>query len=489
MPDLSSLRPYGVAVLALAPGALAAHFLHPWLGLETGTMLFLLGVVFVSYFFSYRASVLYAFTAFLLINFLLVEPRYTLAVYSLESLSVLFSFLLVSLVISSLVARLREQTAEALLAKGRAEHARLLADALANVADSTSLYKVACNSMARACAADVLLYGVQEDAVLAHSMAEPSLRVDPRAVRWCSEAAQPLGTGTPNWPELPWLLLPLERTRRGTPVVVCLYMQGREADAGLIDFARGLVDQLNLAYQRIQAVQRERLQHAQTVEEATRSALLASIAHDMRTPLTRLLGSASLLQQQLQDQLAVPQQQLLDAMLGEARHMTRVSDGVLCLARLEHLQGVEQSFDWQSTAEIIEGAVARFPGETRLRLPPHMPEVLLRGDAGLLIQALVNLLDNALRYAGSEVELDVLVEPARLVFAVQDRGPGVPPAIIEALGQKFLSGRSADSVGFGLGLAIAAAVAQVHGGTLELAQRPGGGTRALLAVPLPERVE
>ena len=195
--------------------------------------------------------------------------------------------------------------------------------------------------------------------------------------------------------------------------------------------AQALCDQMGLALERAAALRSAAAAREAAQTQALRNTLLAAISHDHRTPLATILGAASSLHDQ-SERLAPEQRRRLAAIIvDEATQLARLTDNTLQLARLD-TPGLALHKDWESVEEIVGTVLRRLRqrGATRRvksHLEPGLP--LLRCDAVLLVQLLENLVDNAFKYGGDpdQVEIQARREGDRLVLAVCDRGPGVPP--------------------------------------------------------------
>jgi two-component system sensor histidine kinase KdpD len=211
------------------------------------------------------------------------------------------------------------------------------------------------------------------------------------------------------------------------------------------------------------------------------------VSHDLRTPLATITGAATTLRAS-PELPAVERRDLLEAICEEAERLERLVANLLDMTRLDS-GAVEPRREWVPLDEVVGGALTRL--ERRLgRRPvktavaPDLPLVSL--DPVLVQQLFVNLLENAAKYtpAGSEIEIRAAREGGTLVVDVADRGPGIPPGDEERVFERFHRGTHAGVRGVGLGLPIARAIAQVHGGRLVVANRPGGGAVFRLTLPI-----
>jgi two-component system, OmpR family, sensor histidine kinase KdpD len=223
--------------------------------------------------------------------------------------------------------------------------------------------------------------------------------------------------------------------------------------------------------------------------ERVRSALLASISHDLRTPLAVISGASSSLAERGEQLAPAERQALAGSVFRQARDMAEVMGNVLQMTRLENGAIVPQR-DWDSLAEIAGSALERVAGRLAghrlmVELPSDLP--LVRVDPILVEQALGNLLENAARHTppGTLVRLRAAVRDGELLVSVEDFGPGLQPEDFKRLFAKFHRGAAEGAAGgVGLGLAICSAIVRLHGGRIWAEQLPGGGSAFRFTLPL-----
>lgn len=310
------------------------------------------------------------------------------------------------------------------------------------------------------------------------------------AVRWSAINARPVGPGTDNWPTFPFWYVPFSRLPGDQPVLVVEVMRHPPVPDTL-SFLRGFVDLLAASHARLQSLQRAHDAELQTERQRLQNRFLASISHDMRTPLTGILGASSTLLEQGDQLNATQQRHLLEGLHRQVRYLTDATDNILSLFRLQQASPHDMVTDWESPEELLGLVLARFPQATadgRLLAQAEPVEGLIKANATLVVQALVNLVDNALRLNASfePVILQVCGQGNDVAYRVADRGPGFPDGfdIHQALAPVGAGPQRAPSGGVGLGLSIVQAIARVHGGQVQAGNRVGGGAEVCLRFPL-----
>jgi two-component system sensor histidine kinase KdpD len=223
--------------------------------------------------------------------------------------------------------------------------------------------------------------------------------------------------------------------------------------------------------------------------ERVRSALLASISHDLRTPLAIMTGASSTLAERGERMSADERRALAQSIYEQARDMSEQVVKILQMTRLQ-AGAMALQRDWDSIGEIAEAVLRRL----HERLAGHRVIVelagdlpLVRVDASLIEQALGNLLENAARHTppGTLIRLRARSGAGELVVSVEDFGPGLSDEALERVFAKFQRGSpEAAAGGMGLGLSICRAIIELHGGRAWAEALPGGGTAFRFSLPL-----
>ncbi len=466
------------------------------LGITGVTLLNLLVVVTAAYFCEFFVALSTAFLAFLAINYFFTEPRYTFEVAHAQSWTSLVCFLIVSTVITSLVKQLKFQSQQALINAQRAEFARMLAERLALANNIDNLLLDTCTLLQKefnkpfAIAMPQPTNSIESKYSYSLSIQSDVIAApDKRLLNWVSDNGKPISPYTDYWTEAitqskQWLL-PFNRLPSIDPILVVDKVDNEES-IETYSAIKSCVDQISQAYQRLINSEKAQLAELATQEEAIQNALLASISHDMRTPLTSILGAATTLQQ---SNLNADQTAQLTALIAsQTRYLASTTENILSLIRLESHSATPILMDWQSPEELI-GIVCELyknRGETlNIEVNISESEQLIKGNANLLTQALVNLIDNAKQaYEGDgPILIEVSQIDKMLNISVKDRGKGFAEETDLLSIKKFTTTKAK---GFGLGLSIVQAIAKSHGANFILCNRDDGGACATLSFSVPD---
>ncbi|MBL8751162.1 MAG: sensor histidine kinase KdpD [Planctomycetes bacterium] len=476
----------GLAWLSYAPG-----------DLSTEAMVLMLGVVVVSLRFGRWPSFAAAVASAIGFNFLFTEPRFTFEIADPAYVFAFLGMLVVGLTVSTLVGAVREH-AEA--ARQREHENAALSSLVRELVDAPSEEAVA--SIAVAHLRDlvngefaVLLArdGGFPDAgcvVASHGVPDWIGPDELGVARWCVDQGRPAGAGTAHLPGSNALFLPMH-ARRGRVGVVSFRaaLAPRVLSPALRFLVTTFVEQTAAAIERLR-LREEQLRDQRIAEaERLRSTLLASVSHDLRTPLTSITGAASTL---LDAQVALgpdAERELLEGILQESRRLNELVANLVFATRFEAGE-VTLRREWTSVEEVVGAALRRVAPQTsgrevRVDVAADLP--LVEADPVLLEQAVYLLLDNAARHtpAATPIVVRSYATDALVAVEVADRGPGVPAPERRRIFERFVRGPK--SSGAGLGLAICAAIAKAHGGSIVLAPDTAEGATFRLLLPRPSR--
>jgi len=450
----------------------------------------LLGVVVSAGLFGGAASVFSSGAAVLAFNFFFTEPRYSLSVANPQYYLVFLFLLVVGLVIGTLTQRLRRGVATSREREQRMESLNRMHRELAGLMDAQGIRATASGLVGEILGRQARVlqpdsggnwpeegYGPQENALFS----------------WVLAHGQKAGRGTSTLREQRLSVWPLSGPRKvlGVLVVEPAAPGSRQAP-GQDELIESLAASLASSLERVDLMAESKAQSLAVETERTRNALLHSLSHDLRTPLTIIAGSIETLEGSAAPRLTASESALLATVGRETRWLGRQVENLLHLSRLTEV-GVPWTLEWVPAEDPALSAVGRMRSlhpewSLGLTIPEALP--LLKIEPRLVEQALVNYLENARDYAaGAGVEVEVASKDTLVEYRVLDRGPGVAEGERGTIFGKFTRGEAAKTStnrGTGLGLAIVREVARVNGGTAGVESRPGGGAVFFLRIPVPE---
>jgi len=480
---------------------LAAGFTRLGLAEANVVMAYLAGVAGVASRFGRGPAVGASVLSVLVFDFVFVPPYWSFAVSDTQYLFTFAVMLVIGLLIGTLTARLRTQ-----LELGRRRERRTLAlhrlgKQLSSLAGDVFLAGAAGRHLQELTGGDVAIYLDRADAAAAKNTPEVVFGqtgliarhpVSGPAAHWVMTHDQIAGRGTDTLPNAVALFVPLTGSQ-STLGAIAVRVEG--ADTLLQPEQRQGLE--NCANQLALALERDRMAvsaadaRLQAESEHVRNTLLSSVSHDLKTPLAAIAGASSTLLQ-LEPASTGTRRELLDTIADEAVRLNGLLENILQIARLDS-GAVTPNRQWNVLEDIVGSALRRSKPHlgghrVEVRLPAEMS--LLFVDGLLLEQVFTNLLENAARYtpAGSNVLVTAVTQNRELVVTVADDGPGLAVGSEETVFGRFYRGATGPDAGrgSGLGLAICRAITHLHGGTIEAANRPGGGAAFTIRLPVAE---
>ncbi|MDA8429730.1 MAG: sensor histidine kinase KdpD [Geobacteraceae bacterium] len=486
------LRGYAASLALVLAATVLCELLRPFLAPTNMVMFYLLAVVVAAVRLNRKAAIATSFLGVLAFDFFFIPPRMTFVVADTQYLLTFLGLFVVGVVISTLVARSRER-AEVMRAR-EVQTASLyyLSRDLAASVDITAVLKAVLRNVEEALGARVVIL-LPEGERLDILAASEGLLLDMKeqaVADWVFRNNHPAGRATDTLVSAALIYLPLQ-----TPASVLGVMGVRllseheyhsQENRRLMD---AFATQAAMAMERIQlARQAEQAQILQARENLER-ALLNSISHDLRSPLSTVTGVLTSLKEEGSHLGEHARQELLETACSEADRLNRFVGNLLDMTRIE-AGAVKLNLEPCDVQELIGCALAVLEtrSDTRkvsFKMPPVMP--LIPMDLVLMIQVLVNLLDNSLKYSppGSPIEITATTDTAWLLLEVADRGPGVPEQDLKRVFDKFYRIPVPEGAGgTGLGLSICKGIVEAHGGRIAAENRTGGGLSIVIRLPL-----
>jgi two-component system sensor histidine kinase KdpD len=486
----------GAVVLAVAANILAFVLDRYSTGADLA-MIFLASVLISGLAWGLRPALVAAVLSILTYNFFFLEPRFSFVIGHAADVFTFIIFIAVAAVTGWLTGRVRDQ---AQLSSRRAAAVTALLAASRRLSTATTEAETAQALAEQASAASngravVLLPKDGELVQVAGSPTTALLNAGAMAAaRWAWEKGEPAGTGTGTLPQVGWIFRPLVGLR-GRAGVAGVETPG-QVDADEERLVAALLDQGAVVLERAELAAATVENEALRRSDKLRAALLNSISHDLRTPLATVMGSTTTLIDYGKTLKPEVRADLLVSIREEAERLNRYVGDLLDMTRLEG-GALKTKSEWADVRDILGAAISRVERrlETR-KLTRDFPDelTLVQIDPGLLEQAIVNILENAIAYSpdGSLIEVAAYEDRANVVISIEDEGPGIPQADIERIFEKFRrleepSDRSRGDrhKGAGLGLSIAKGFIEAMNGRIAAASplARGRGTRILISLP------
>jgi two-component system, OmpR family, sensor histidine kinase KdpD len=448
------------------------------------------------------AALLTNTVSILLFSFFFVNPRLSFMPALREDLVLLVSVYGVSTVTSYLTVRLRRAVANEALQAARAGELRLLSDRLREASDWSAKVDVLRKLLSEH--ADIPAYVlltrahfVPGDSSQLEFFGDPSPFQKQRLImKWKQFSADMASPSAMDDSEYAIPVCGQEKTWG-----IVMFHDGFKPSTDWIGYShfRDLCHLLGMELERYVALTQAREATEQASTQAIRNTLLTAISHDYHTPLSTIMGAATVLVEQANGVSHPELAGLASTIVEETEHLHRMTNNTLQLARLD-TAGIEVNKNWESLEEIIGTVIARikirfFDRQFIVSLPPDLP--LLHVDVVLLMQLLDNLLQNSLKYSRSSsvIRIDAISDNHEVLIRVSDRGEGIPgwwhEQVFEIFQRVDVMNRPSDAGtgkqqrrGAGVGLAVCRAIARVHGGRIWIEDNPGGGTRVNLVLPI-----
>jgi two-component system sensor histidine kinase KdpD len=463
--------------------------LSQFLNIANVALLYLLPVMVAASSFGLRAGLFAGVGSSLAYNFFFLPPTGTLTVNNPENVVTIVVLLGVAFVTSQFAARVRAQAdLAAASARANAALANFLRE-ITQIADEEQLGQAICAEVSHLFGVRTVLIVTSPEGprIAAANPAGDRLdTIELAAAQWTLERGLPAGRGSETLTASDWLFKPIRTAERTLAAIGIARDDGREpVSSDQIPLLTGLLDQAALGLERAR-LEHETLDVAHLKErDRLRAALLSSVSHDLRTPLTSILAASAALRSGGGDA-----DELIDSIQVEAERLNRFVANLLDMARVE-----AGALALKSEAIDLTDAVASAVHDTRraldghelvLEVAPDLP--LVRADPQLLHHCLINLLDNAGRYAdaGTAITIRATRKPEGLTFSILDEGPGLPPGREAEVFETFrrLEGSDQTKGGTGLGLAIVKGFAEAMGLGVEAANRVDAqGARFSLLFP------
>ena len=493
------VKGYVIAAVAVAAANLLAAVIDRTASGANLAMVFLLAVLLTGLSSGFGPAIFAAGLAAVSYNFFFLEPRLSFVIGHATDILTFVVFFVVAMIAGSLAGRMRDQ------ARATSRRAAVVTALLAasRGLSATPTRQAAAEALAEQAAAAVggtavvLLSDPQGEIrpVAGAPDVKPLSTGAMAAARWAWEKGEPAGAGTGTMPQVGWSFWPLQglRSRSGVAGVEAgKIAPGSDEERLLL----ALLDQGAVGLERAELASASAEAQALRRSDQLRAALLNSISHDLRTPLSTVLGAATTLIDYGEGLKPAVKADLLTSIREEADRLNRYVGDLLDMTRLEG-GGLAPRLQPTDVRDVLGAAIERVTKRLGARtLARDFPAQLstVEADPTLLEQAVVNILENAINYSpdGTAIEVAAYEDRANVVIAIEDEGKGIPGPELERVFDKFrrVEQPSDRGQGIGLGLAISKGFVEAQGGRIAAASPIHGdaatgfrGTRVLISLP------
>lgn len=492
LPTLRSpLRKYVIAIAIIsAVTALDLILVNsvPWLGYQAVGLTELLAVLLIAIYIGRGPAVASALISALSWNFLFIEPRFTFVITQVQDIILFFLYFAVAIFAGNLTSRIRLQEQAARYTADRTLALYTLAHETATARDMNDVLRAAVDQIERIFDVEVAVLLPEGDQLSHSAHACSTMQLDEKeqsVALWVFQHGKPAGRYTNTLPLASAQFFPLLTPNRTVGVMGIRYRRSERLSVDEEALLETFINQVALVIER--ELLDEAAEQTAMMRESERlyTTLLNSISHELRTPIASIKGAASGLRNPTS---AIDRETLIDDIESSADRLNRLVENLLDMSRLESGR-LQIKRDWCDVGEIVSVAVQRVDfcakdHSIEITREPGLP--LIQVDFVLIEQVLVNLLENACHYspAGTPIRISAEQAARTIQISVEDSGPGIPPEHLDAIFEKFFRLPGTPTGGTGLGLSISRGLVEAHGGTITAENRPEGGMRFIIRLPL-----
>jgi len=474
--------------------SLVGGLIEPLIGYRAVGFIFLMGVLGVGLLSTIGPTVFVALSSAVIWDYFFIPPRFTFVIREPADIILILIYLLAALVTGYLTSRIRSH--ERIL-REREDRTNALFEVSQDIANSRNkdefLSKIN-TRIGRLLDGECGVILVSQEGKLLtnkikHYSPQPVLSEKENAVAiWAFESGKMAGWSTETLSESNALYIPLKAPDQTVGVLVYRPRTKRKLNLDQENILYSIANQLAVSLERHFFEKRLRESDKLKESEKIHQTLLNSISHEMRTPLTTVMGTATALQDEANSKNPKYVRDLADQLLEAGDRLNRVIENLLDMSRLN--SGVlALNLEWHDINDLVGVTLKKLGNnlnqhEVVIDIPKELPLIMM--DFKLMEHALANLLINASNYSPKGKDIRISASKADRVFklVVEDHGPGIPEDLLESVFEKFYRVPGTPTGGVGLGLSIVKSIAEIHKGSVSAANRSEGGARFTLELPL-----
>lgn len=493
------MRSIGMIVLASVIG-----FFFWRLGLSESNiiMVYILGVLIISVSTTHQIySLISSVVSVFVFNFLFTEPRYTLLVYEKDYPVTFITMFVAAFLTGSLAIRLKRQARQAAQAAYRTKILFDTNQLLEGVKERDEIIAVTATQLIKLLNRDMVIYLAEKEslseprffaAVGETAGSDEMLTNEKEVALWVLKNNKHAGATTDTFSDARCLYLSI-RTSDEVYGVVGIAIREKQLDSFENSILLSILGECALALENEKNAREKAAAALIAQKEQLRANLLRSISHDLRTPLTSISGNASNLLTNGERFDAETKRQLYSDIYDDSMWLINLVENLLSVTRIE-----EGKLNIRLSTELLDEVItealphiSRKKTEHKISFETSEEFLLVRVDARMIMQVIINIVDNAIKYTqkGSEIVITTQKQQGRALVRIADNGPGIPDEMKPLIFEMFYSGAKsiADSRrSLGLGLSLCRAIVTAHGGELEVSDNVPHGAVFTFSLPIEE---
>jgi two-component system sensor histidine kinase KdpD len=483
-------REYLAAVVVVIVVTLICFFLEKMTGYSSVSLIYLLAVVISGMYLSRWPVLLLGASSAIVWNFLFIPPRFTFLIYKTYDVVMFSMFFVVALAMGHVTTRLREREQAQRKQEEKVQTLYQLTRTIAVTHDSKEAIQNALlkleevlNVQAAIFLADVngeAHFEKPENGSLLLSRKEKSV------ANWTFQKQQSAGRFTDTLPDADHFYLPIVSLNKTLGVLAIHPLDNRVWTLDQRNLMESFASLITVILEKNLLTRMTQDAQIKAESEKLQTALLDSVSHELKTPLTIIAGSVEHLAKQ--ETNSNQSQKLLSEISTASHRLLQTVNGLLDMTRLDSGK-FKLSLEWHDMHDVMRTVTENLSDQLKnhhvyIKFQEILP--LVKIDINIIRQVLANLLSNAAVYSpqNTNIHVSIYTDEKVLVISVSDQGPGIPKEDWERIFEKFYRGKNTKPGGLGLGLSIAKRLAEVHGGYIEVSNQEEGGACFVVRLPV-----
>ncbi|QWD62812.1 DUF4118 domain-containing protein [Polynucleobacter sp. MWH-UH25E] len=470
----SETRPIISGLIAIAISSVLTLICTPAIGvveLANIVMVFLLSTFLVAITLGRNAAIVSAFSNVAFFDFFFVPPRFSFSVDDGQYLITFLVMLIVGLVTAHLAAKLKDQIKDVLARERLAKALQNLSRGLFSASTEEQIIQVAKATLEKPIGVDIELFLTDSPQELKKS------KFDSQAITWAIQSGNRIFHEIDDFDGSSIIFIPVRAELKTFGILIASDPTRSIRKHGLDDLLQTASNLIALAVAQLRSIKSEEASKVEAATERLKSAILSSLSHDLRTPLTTMIGLAENLQARTHG-LDEESKKDLETIRGQGMRLANMIGNLLEMARLQ-TQGPTLKKEWQPIEDVLGSSIKHFnesfaDRKVELHLPANLPPMYF--DEVLIERVLSNLLENSAKYSNLDalIDIEVAVSSKSLTISVKDSGKGFNQDP-EKLFEMFARGISdTKQTGMGVGLAICKTIVEAHDGNISVRNNSNG---------------